>query len=181
MKKSMEEFVAACETLWRDFNNCKAHFPYVPPEAKGAKMVRTAPYYIAQGFDVQFTFSKGISEEGIKRINEIGRWLNQNFVIRLCAVLESFRVISSSAASNQIDFNIEGAKHVNIVRRLRHCFAHSSGRYDPNDREHRKTMGFINETLSVPTDGLTDWPIAIDTILRPLYEGCIRYARQRNV
>jgi hypothetical protein len=181
MKKSMEEFVAACENLWRDFNNCRAHFPYVPPETKGAKMVRTAPYYIAQGFDIEFTFSEGISEEGIKKINQIGHWLNQNFVIRLCAVLESFQIISSSGTSNQIDFNIEEAKHVNLVRRLRHCFAHSSGRYDPTNAEHRKTMGFINQTLGVPTDGLTVWPISIDTVLRPLYEGCMRYAKQRSI
>jgi hypothetical protein len=181
MKKSVEEFVAACETLWRDFNNCKAHFPYVSPEAKGEKLVGTAPYYIAQGFNVQFFFSEGISEEDIKRINKISHWLNQNFIIRLCAILESYGVISTAGTSNQIDFNIEGAKHVNLVRRLRHCFAHSSGRYDPNNNKHRETMGFINETLGVSTEGITDWPISINTVLRPLYEGCIKYAMQKNV
>lgn len=142
--------------------------------------MRTAPYYIAQGFDIELTFSEGISEEGIKRINGISRWLNENFVIRLCAILESFRVISSSALSNRIDFDVEGAKHVNIVRRLRHCFAHSSDRYDPTNKDHRKTMVLIGETLNIQTDGLTDWPISIDTVLRPLYEGCIKYARQKS-
>ena len=184
MKKDIDELRVTCETLWRDFNNCKAHFPYVPPETKGAKFVRTAPFYIAQGFDVTFGFSEGISEEGIKRINQISHWLNQNFIIRLCAVLESFGVIASSTSTNgpnQIDFSSEGAWHVNVVRRLRNCFVHSSGRYDPTDKGHRKTMKLISDTLGTSVDGLTDWPISIDTVLEPLYDGCIKYAMQKSV
>jgi hypothetical protein len=183
MEKDIEGLRATCEILWRDFNNCKAHFPYVPLEAKGAKRVRTAPFYIAQGFDVEFMFNKGISEEGIKRINQIGHWLNQNFVIRLCAVLESFGVIAGSTQTTvhrRIDFGLEGAEHVNIVRRLRNCFAHSSGRYDPKDPEHQKTLKLISHTLGIPVDGLTDWPISIDTVLKPLYDGCIKYAMQKE-
>ena len=178
MSEDIAKLKEACETLWRDFNNCKAHFPYVPLEAKGLKRVRTAPFYIAQGFNVEFMFSEGISEEGIKRINQIGHWLNQNFVIRLCAILESFKVFSNSIS---IDFSIHGSYHINIVRRLRHCFAHSSGRYNPNNKDHRDTMRFISETLGIDVDGLTDWPISIDTVLRPLYDGCIKYAIKRSV
>ena len=182
MGKDIDDLLATCKALWRDFNNCKAHFPYVPLDAKGAKVVRTAPFYIAQGFDIQFFFSQGISEEGIKRINQIGHWLNHNFIIRLCAVLESFGVVSKAnqvERANQIDFNLEGAEHVNIVRRLRNCFAHSSGRYDPTDKEHRKTMQLIHDKLGEPIDGLTDWPIAIDRVLKPLYNGCVMYAKQK--
>jgi hypothetical protein len=184
MKKDIGQLRETCETLWRDFNNCKAHFPHVPPEMKGAKFVETAPCYIAQGFNVTFEFSDGISEEGIKRINQISHWLNQNFIIRLCAVLESFGIIASSTLTNgpnKIDFNLEGAKHVNVVRRLRNCFVHTSGRYDPTDYDHRKTMKLISDTLGTPVDGLTDWPISINTVLKPLYDGCIKYAIQKSV
>lgn len=178
MGKDINNLLGACDALWRDFNNCKAHFPFVPLDAKGAKKVRTAPFYIAQGFDIEFYFSKGISEEGITRINQIGHWLNQNFIIRLCAILESFEVVSKTE-TNKIDFKFEGAEHVNIVRRLRNCFAHSSGRYDPTDKDHKKTMQLIHDKLGIPTDGATDWPISIDKVLNPLYKGCIMYARQK--
>jgi hypothetical protein len=178
MGKDITNLQGACKALWLDFNNCKAHFPYVPLAAKGAKKVRTAPFYIEQGFDIEFYFSKGISEEGIQRINQIGHWLNQNFIIRLCAILESFEVISK-AETNKIDFKFEGAKHVNIERRLRNCFVHSSGRYDPTDKNHKKTMQLIHDKLGVLTDGVADWPISIDKVLKPLYKGCVKYARQK--
>lgn len=180
MKKNMQELSAVGEILWRDFNNCKAHFPYVPPDAKGAKVVKTAPFYIRQGFNIEIVFSEGLSEEDIERINQISHWLNQNFIIRLCAVLESFGVISTAKAG-QINFSLEGAEHVNIVRRLRNCFAHSSGRYDPKDKKHGKTMKLIADELGISINGLTDWPISIDTVLKPLYDGCIRYAMQKSI
>ncbi len=91
MANDIDELLKELHLLWNNFNNCRSHFPFVPNDAKGVKMVRTAPYYIAQGFDISFVFSEGISEEGINKINQIGHWINQNFVIRLCALLESFK------------------------------------------------------------------------------------------
>jgi hypothetical protein len=176
MGKEVDDFLESCKILWKDFNNCKAHFPYVPIEAKGAKTVRTAPFYIAQGFDISFLFSEGISEDGIRRINQIGHWLNQNYVIRLCAVLEYFGIISNSI---RIDFKLDGAEHVNIARRLRNCFAHSSGRYNPENEDHRETMKLMHDNLGVSIDGHTDWPLLIDKVLKPLHDACIKYALQK--
>ena len=176
MGKDLEDLIEACKALWHDFNNCKAHFPHVSPSAKGARVVHTAPYYITQGFDISFEFSQGISEDGIKKINKISHWLNQNYVIRLCAILESFGILSNST---KINFDLEGSEHVNIVRRLRNCFAHSTGRYDPTNNDHITTMELIRDKLGVSIDGLSDWNISIDTVLKPLYDGCIKYASQK--
>ena len=138
--------------------------------------MRTAPYYIKQGFDITFVFSEGVSAEGIDRINEIGHWISQNFVVRLCALLESFSVLSNKIS---IDFNLDGANHVNIVRRLRHNFAHSSGRFHPNDSDHQKTMKLMQDYLGISIENLSAWPLAIDTVLEPLFEGCKEYAKNK--
>jgi hypothetical protein len=126
--------------------------------ALGQTRISTAPYYSSQGFDIDFIFKTPLTEEDRKRINEIGHWLNQNFVIRLCAVLAYFKVFSNSI---KIDFNFEGAEHDNIVRRLKNYFAHTSGRYNPNDNKHKKTIQLMHDNLwdsiSAPTDGI--WPI----------------------
>ena len=144
LEKELDDLLETCKSLWNDFNNCKAHFPYTPSDAKGLKEVRTALYYIAQGFDISFSFSQPLSEEAIAKINQIGHWLNQNFIIRLCAILEYFGVISNS---EKIDLELEGAYEVNIVRRLRNCFVHSSGRYNPKDRKHRVTIELIRTKI----------------------------------
>jgi hypothetical protein len=177
MGSNNDDLLREIHTLWINFNNCKAHFPYMQIEAKGAKEVRTAPYYIEQGFDIKFIFSKGITENGINKINAIGLWINQNAIIRLCAILESFHIISKDIA---IDFALDGAEHVNIVRRLRNYFVHSSGKLRAGDKEHRKTLKLMKDTIKVSINGCTDWPLSISTIIQPLFEGCIKYVNEKE-
>ena len=184
MKKDIQELQAECSILWLDFNNCKAHFPYLSPDMKGRTRFKTAPYYLNQGFSIELAFSRGLSDEDINRINRVSSWLNKNFIIRLYAFLDFFGVIrraNQTSEGSKIDFTLQGAEHINIVRRLRHCFAHSSGEYDPENEDHQKTVMLIKNTLGISIDGLTDWPISIDTVLKPLLDGCISYANQINV
>ena len=176
MSDKTEDLLEGIHMLWKNFNNCKAHFPYMPKEAKGEREARTAPYYIQQGFDVKFVFSEGVSEEGIERINEVGHWINQNAIIRLCAVLESFHIMSNTIG---INFDLDGAEQLNIARRLRNCFAHSSGRYKADDSEHDKTLKLMKDKLGISIDGCTDWPLSIDTVIQPLFEGCIKYVKEK--
>ncbi len=178
MSTETDNLLVAIETLWTNFNNCKAHFPYIPKKAKGTKEARTAPYYIQQGFDVRFIFSEGISEEGIKKINEVGHWINQNAIICLCAILESYHIISKTI---RINFDLEGSEQVNIARRLRNCFAHSSGRYKADNDDHLKTLKLMKDKLGISIDGCTDWPLSIDTVIQPLFEGCSKYVREKAV
>ncbi len=176
MSDKTEDLLESIDILWKNFNKCRAYFPYIPKEAKGVKEARTAPYYTQQGFNVKFVFSEGISEEEIERINEVGHWINQNAIIRLCAVLESFHIMSNTI---RIDFNLDGAEQLNIARRLRNCFAHSSGRYKADDIEHHKTLKLMNDKMGISIDGRTDWPLSIDTVIQPLFEGCIKYVNEK--
>ena len=176
MERDLDRLLDALDTLWYDFNNCRAHFPYIPENAVGIKSADTAPYYVAQGLRISFVFSEGLSNDGLLKINRIGHWINQNFVIRLCALLESYHILSNTVA---IDFDMDGAEQVNIARRLRNCFAHSSGRYNPEDKDHVKTMELIRDHIGVPLGDRAEWPISIDAVLKPLYEGCKSYSKQK--
>ena len=176
MNDEIAELLVAIEVLWKNFNNCRAYFPYIPKEAKGTKEATTAPYYIEQGFGVRFVFSEGISEKDIEKINEIGHWINQNVIIRLCALLESYHIMSNII---EINFDLDGAEHVNMARRLRNCFAHSSGTFKPDDSEHRKTLNLMKNNLWITTDESTDWPLSIDTVIQPLFEGCVKYVEKK--
>lgn len=158
MIKEAEDLMQAIELLWKNFNNCKAHFPYMPKSAKGMKELRTAPYYSHQGFDLKLVLAEGIFEEIIIKVNEVGHWINQNAIIRLCAILESYHVMSNTIA---INFNYDGAEQLNIARRLRNCFVHSSGRFKADDSDHRKTLELMKDKLGVPIGECTDWPLSI--------------------
>lgn len=179
MCDKFEDLVEALNILWSNFNNCRAYFPAVKSEDKGEKQLRTAPIYIKQGFDVSFVFNDGISEKEINKINEIGHWINQNFIIRLCALLESHHILSNDNKI-KIDFNLKGAEHIDLVRRLRNYFAHSSGKFHPEKDEHVTTVRVLKKVLSISDFNTNEFPLPIDTVLEPLFKGCKLYAKKKS-
>jgi hypothetical protein len=96
----------------------------------GEKNWKTAPFYFNKGFPINFSSKQPLTEKYIQTNNEIGHWLNQNFIVRLYAMLESHQIVSEEI---KIDQKLKGWKELDLVRRLRRIFAHSSGRYDPVD------------------------------------------------
>lgn len=171
--KTLNEFEDAIDQLLQDFLNCRAYFPYMDKSSEGETRLATAPIYQALGFNVQFEFGGPITPEMRERNNSVASWINQNFVIRLSAVLESHQVFSSETS---IDQDIDGWRCVDLVRRLRHYFAHSSGRYNPGNRDHRTTLSELGKLLNIDVEGRTSWDLSINTVLMPLYEGCKQYA-----
>ena len=173
MMKDHDALMSALDLLWTNFRNCRAYFPFMSEKAIGQTGLQTAPLYQSLGFDIRFEFSRPITAGVRDKNNEIADWLNENFIIRLLATLESFHVVSKVIS---IVFTLDGANEVNIVRRLRHCFAHSSGRYDPANEYHVTTVKMMRDYLHIATEGTTTWDTSIDTVLKPLFECCKRYA-----
>jgi len=73
----------------RNLLNIRALFPAIENEMIGQSKFATAPFYQNKGLNIEFAFSHPLTSEKIQEINEIGRWANQSFVVRLCALLES--------------------------------------------------------------------------------------------
>ena len=161
----------------RNLLNIRALFPAIENEMVGQTQFSTAPFYQNMGLNIVFTLSSPITAEKIQEINEIGRWVNQSFIVRLCALLESYHIISKNE-NERINQSIDGHDDVDILRRLRNILAHTSGRYNSNDLEERKLYKRIIEKYSVKIeDGETaeEFPLHIHTLLLPLAEGCKRY------
>ena len=158
-------------------HHCRAVFPYLPEEFEGELRFKTAPYYQNLGFKYIFEFSSPLTLKFITDFNYISHWINQNFVVRLYAVLESNKLISPST---KIRSDLEGHEEVDIVRRLRNIFGHSSGNYDPKESEQKKLFYRIQNHFNLSKDEMSKlkgkFPLPIDQILRPLAEGCKRYA-----
>lgn len=157
----------------------RAVFPHMKENLIGARNCRTAPFYQHHGFDITFTFAAPLTAERIDEINEIGHWINQNYVVRLCALLESYGVISKT---EPINTELDGHEEVDILRRLRNEFAHTAGWYDPTDPEERRLRDRIIEHFSLNAENHPElrgkFPIPIDEVLVPLTEGCKRYVQK---
>lgn len=168
---SLQELLTELEILKTNFTNCRAYFPYMSQHNIGAREIITAPYYSSRGFHVIFQFDQPLDDAHISKNNEIAGWINQNFIIRLHALLESYSV------ANPIDHSVDGWKDVDLVRRLRNVFAHKNGKYDPTDHEDVKLVEELKRHLCVSeilNNGI-EFGLSIDTGIEPLFNGCKKY------
>ena len=179
MKKNSEEVLSILDNLWMNFKNCKAYFPAIENDMIGETIIPTAPYYIADGLQISFILNEPLDQSKINKIHEIGHWISQNFIVRLCALLESRGIISKDE-TKKIDQNIDGWIDIDLVRRLRNYFAHSSGKFNPSIDEHIKTMKVLGEHLNINIDGRDDFPLDIAMVLEPLFKGCKKYAEAKS-
>jgi len=171
----LQELPDELDKLKANFTNFRAYFPYMSQQSIGAIEITTSPYYINQGFRITFKFSQPLSEASISKNNEIAGWINQNFIIRLWALLDSYSV------TKKIDSSINGAKDVDLVRRLRNVFVHKNGRYDPTDSRHQKLAEELMIHLRQDSSGIIDkekeFGLSIDTGIDPLFDGCKKYVQ----
>ena len=75
----------------------------------------TAPYSRNKGLGIWFHFSSPLTSEFINAFNDLAHWINQSFILRLYAVLESNGLVSQTT---HIRPDIEGHDQVDIVRQL---------------------------------------------------------------
>jgi hypothetical protein len=177
MAMQHSDVLGEMDVLWKKFVECRGHFPYAPDTAVGAQVAETPPYYRQFGIHLAFHFDQRLTRDDIARMNAIGHWLNQNFVVRLCALLESRGVISEQTS---IKHDLRGAAQLDLVRRLRNKFAHSSGKYDPTDAEQKKLLGKMGKVLEIDVSTAQDFPLAIDEVLEPLFNGCKAYVQAKT-
>jgi len=75
MGNNSEEILSLLDNLWMNFKNCRAHFPAISNTMIGQKIIPTAPYYIADGFQVSFVLSEPLDQSKIDKMHEIGHWI----------------------------------------------------------------------------------------------------------
>jgi hypothetical protein len=174
--KASAEIINQIDLQLRNLLNIRAMFPAITNEMAGQTEFPTAPFYQERGFFVTFKFSMPLTAERIEEISQIGRWVNQSFVIRLYALLESHQVIPPNG-QGRINQQLDGHEEVDIIRRLRRILAHTSGRYNFADPEERKLYEKIVGKFSIEAESsetAREFPVPIDALLL-LAEGCKRY------
>jgi hypothetical protein len=66
---------------------CRAVFPTMTAEMVGRREFRTAPYYEQRGYNALIRLEQPITEEFIAQQLQLGRWINENALIRLFGIM----------------------------------------------------------------------------------------------
>jgi len=177
MSKDSADVFKEMEALYLKHMELRAHFPYTNEGMIGQRVLGTAPIYKnALNKDIIFDFGEsGLVAEDVRSINEIGGFLNENIIIRLCALLEEHKILQSG---KEVDRTIDDNEAAILTKKLRNAYAHSLGRPDPTNPDHRALFRRLNEYLGLNEDIKTaeHFPNSIDTVIIPLFKGCKKYA-----
>ena len=174
------ELIAQIDMQLSILMEIRSIFPTLTIEMVGKNSYFTAPYYENSGYKREIMLSSPITLAYIEKQDTIGRWVNQSFIIRLCAILERHCVIPNES-DGKINQEVEGWEEVELIRRIRNKLAHKNGEYNPEDTDDRKLYEIIVERFQLNVEKPAEakgFPIPIDTVLIPLSIGCKKYIEQ---
>jgi hypothetical protein len=166
--KDLSILIGDMDKLFLHHCTCRSHFPYMDSSLIGTNEFPTAPYY---GVNLVFQYAAGLAVTDIELVNSTGHYINQNFVIRLYALLDYYKVLSP------IDKTITGNDEVDILRRLRNSFGHTPGDYNSNDPDQKKLRDRVVAHFNLSIEESDNFPLPIDTVLEPLFNACKEYVR----
>lgn len=159
------------DLLWDRFEAARSFVPYLPPESDGSVGYPPPPWYRKTAPYQMVVLSQPVNEPYRKWHNDTGYWLNAAFVVSLCALLQDFGI-------RKVDRNVEGWECVFLLDQLRNVFAHEDGEYDPSRNHHKKIESRLSRLFGEtrqPTTPSDQFPLSINSALRPLFEGCRAY------
>lgn len=171
---SILEEIAELEDL---FFQCRSVFPTLTTSSIGKNSFQTAPYYIQKGYKASIALGNPITEDFIERNYKLGKWINENTIIRLHGILKHHGFLEK-----KIDKTIDGWKEVDLMRRMRNAFSKTSLNYKPNKKENielrKELINYFN--LNIEHSSNNEIPVPIDTVVEPIFKGCIKYIKGKS-
>jgi len=91
-------------------------FPTLREDMVGHCHFRTADYYLNRGYAAEIHLQEPITADFIKQNLRLGKWINENAIIRLYGIMEYHELLK------EIGNVLPGWKEVNLMRRMRNVF-----------------------------------------------------------
>lgn len=145
------------------FRYSRSSCPYIDPKYEGQTI--EVPFNLPGGIQTIIKYKEPLTKEFISFNNQVGHFTNQNFIIRLYALLEYYEIIGNDI---KIDSSLPGADELDILRRLRKYFSHRSAPYNKEDTEQEKLYQRIITHFNIPEPHPQDFIISIDTVITPV-------------
>ncbi len=165
------------EELWKNFIFIRSKFPTIVGSNPANPLV-IPEFYKKEYPNLEgcLLFEKGISNINLKEIIKAAHYINQNFIIRLAALLDSEDIVKSK---NNIKDSLHKSKDVKLLIDLRNVFAHETGNIDfkiSSNIEINKRIVEHYELVTPPND-TNEFRLPINDVLKKMFEGCKEYVK----
>jgi hypothetical protein len=166
------------DELLNDFFKIRARFPSIGYDKIGQQRLRLPAYFQKKGLDAEIDFGSPLSRDDITGNNDLAHWINQNVLIRLYSILNSFQIIGDRIAINK---NMDGSRELDFLRRLRNQFTHNLGELNTHNPEQVKLATEINEHFKLGITDIQDFDVSIDKVIEPIFSACKKYVESFEV
>jgi hypothetical protein len=163
-KFTTDEIYNSIKDVYAKFRSSRAYFPYI----RESDLTKTLPppFTIFNDIEIQIKYNHPIDEIFRDYNNSIGHFLNQNFLLRLFAVLQYHGIYDG--------FDKTRYKKLQILKQLRNEFGHGLGTYNPTSPKDKKLMKNIVTEFNLPDIDYSDFPISIDTVINEIVNESLR-------
>jgi hypothetical protein len=175
--QTAEELIEKIDALHKMHLSLRGILQYVKEDKIGNSQLSWGSKTDSVSFDIQYNFTKPISEESREELNRLSEFMNQNFIVRLHSLLDYEEIKSKNVS---IDRSLSGYKMVEVVHFLRVEFAHRHGRFDPNHKDSITLRERLFTEFNIsPKDSLPDqFPLDKKKVIIPLVHGVKDYVRE---
>ncbi len=169
------DLLAEIDHLQHLLLECRAVFPTLSGKLVGAREFSTAPYYKRHGYNAQVRLEEPITEDFIRRQRQIGRWINENALIRLFGIL-NYRGFYDP----KIDRSLPGHVEMDILRRIRNALTKTPVDYQPESDQNRELREAVIRHFALKEHDIQEHiPLPIDAVIEPIFEACRTHIRAR--
>ena len=154
---------------------CRSVFPSLTKKMIGHREFPTAPYYMRRGYKAQIQLEDPITEKFIERNRTLGKWINENALIRL------YGIMFYRGFLDKIDQSLMGWREVDLTRRMRDIFTKSRLNYQPNDAKNIRLREEVIKHFRLKKEDFPEGeiPTPIDAVVVKLFNGCREYIKAK--
>ncbi len=172
-----DEIIREIEELQDIFLATRSFFPALSDSLLGRKSFPTADYYRAKGYNVEIHTKEPITKAFMEKYGKIGKWLNENAIIRLYGILHYHKQVGDNS---RLVGNLPGYKDIRFCCWIRNVITKTKLNYDPEKNEStRLQQELISYYGLKPEDYREGIPTPVNQVVERIFEGCKEYLRAK--
>ncbi len=124
-----------------------------------------------RGYKAQIQLQDPITAGFIERNKRLGKWINENAIIRLYGIMNHCGFLS------EIDQSLSGWREIDLMRRMRNAFTKTRLNYRPEDPDNIRLREAVIGHFGLKKEDFPEEeiPTPIDTVVEPIFKRCREY------
>lgn len=175
---NVDQIIAEIDELQDIFLHCRSFFPTLSDNLIGKTSFPTADYYVFKGYAVFIQTGDPITKDYINKYAKIGKWLNENAIIRLFGILHYHDQVGDN---NPLLPDLLGYKDIRFCCWIRNVITKTKLNYKPESDNNIKLREELISYYGLTPDDFKDGviPTPVNKVVEKIFNGCKTYLKAK--